>query len=123
MSSMPSFKDMPIWQRSMRFASEIYQLTAQLPATERLGVSNSLQQAAVALPTVLASGSLTGRDGFRSACLRGRQSAAEAETLLIIISQAYPAVPVDDLLAEVNDLQTALIGMAQRLNKQPPKSV
>ena len=114
---------MPIWQHAMRLVVDVYQLTAQLPATERLGLSTSLQQAAVTIPTLLASGSKAGRSGFQAALLRARQSAAEVETLLLITQQAYPAVPSDDLLAEASDIQAALTAMARRLAPQPPKSV
>lgn len=119
MPTITSFKDMPIWQRSMRLVAEIYQLTAQLPATERLGISTSLQQAALLLPVLLASGSKSGRSGFRTACLTARQSAAEVETLLLITQQLYPAVPVDDLLVETVDIQAALTTMAKRLGQSP----
>jgi four helix bundle protein len=112
---------MPIWQHAMRLVTEIYQLTAQLPATERLGISNSLQQAAVKIPVLLATGSKSGRAGFHAACLAGRQSAAEVETLLIIVQQAYPAIPVDDLLAEAGDIQHSLTAMARKLAPQTSK--
>ena len=123
MPTIPSFKDMPVWQRSMRLAADIYQITSQLPATERLGISSSLQSAAVQLPTVLAVGTKSGRSGFRQACISGRQSAAEVETLLILVQQAYPTVPVDDLLNESSEIQAALLNMAKRLAPKPPKTV
>jgi four helix bundle protein len=123
MPTIPSFKDMPIWQRSMQLVAEIYQVTAQLPAAERLGISSSLQQAAISLPTTIAGGTKSGRAGFRDACLAGRQTCAELETLLLIIQQAYPSVQVDDLLAEANDIQTTLADMSRRLEqKQAPKA-
>ncbi|HEX8182009.1 MAG TPA: four helix bundle protein [Candidatus Saccharimonadales bacterium] len=115
MPTTPSYKDMPIWQRSMQLAVDIYQLTSQLPATERLGLGATLQQAAVSIPTTIASGTKGGRSGFRAACLSGRQACAEVETLLLIIQQIYQTISVDDLLAETNDIQTALAGMAKRL--------
>lgn len=124
MSTMPSYKDMPLWQRSMGLVTEIYRLTAQLPAAERLGLSASLQQAAVSLPTGIATGTKNGRAGFRSACLSARQSATEVETLLMIVQQTYPSVPVDDLLAEISDIEAALTAMAKRLGtRTAPKTV
>ncbi len=112
---------MPIWQRSMQLVVEIYQLTAQLPAAERLGLSGSLQQAALRIPTGIASGTKAGRSGFRDACLSGRQSCAEVETLLMIVQQIYPTMPVDDLLAETSDITAALTGMAKRLDNPAGK--
>lgn len=119
MPHIASFKDMPLWQRSMQLAVDIYQLTAQLPATERLGLSANLQQSVIDIPTLIAAGTKRGRAGFLSACLTARQSASEVETLLLLIQQVYAALPVDDLLAEVADLQTGLTTTAQRLGHKP----
>ncbi len=108
----------------MRLTVDIYQLTAQLPTTERLGLSTSLQQAAVSMPSLLASGSKSGRRGFQEALIDARRAAAEVETLLIIVQQTYPSIPVDDLLTEIADLQTSLSIVAKRLsNPRTPKSV
>lgn len=124
MPTTPSFKDMPIWQRSMRLVAEIYQLTAQLPATERLGISSSLQQSAVTIPTLVAGGAKRGRSGFQDACLNARYHCAEVETLLLIIQQTYPTIPIDDLLAEIDELQHVFTDMARRLAaKQQPRTV
>lgn len=115
---------MPIWQRAMQLVTEIYQLTAQLPATERLGISNSLQQSAVSIPTLIASGSRSGRNGFKDAIYQARQHAAALETLLLIVQQAYPSIPVDELLNESADIQNGLTAMARRLSTAPaPKTV
>lgn len=123
MPTHPSFKDMPVWQRSMRLTADIYQITSQLPATERLGISTSLQSAAIQLPTAIALGTKSGRRGFQQACMTGRQAAAEIETLLILIQQIYPTVPVDDLLNESAEIQTVLLNMAKRLEPKPAKRI
>lgn len=124
MSAAHSFKEMPIWQHSLQFVVQIYHLTAQLPATERLGLSSSLQRAAIILPTLLGRGSQSGRRGFRESCIAARGSAAELETLLLISQQLYPAVTVDDLLLEISDMQVVFGNMAQRLATLPtPKTI
>ena len=127
MPTTTSFKDMPVWQRSIRLVAEIYQLTARLPASERLGLSGSLQQASLTIPTDISSGTKAGRSGFRTACLSARQSCAEVETLLIIVQQVYPTIPVDDLLSEMSEITDALTAMAKRLDspdqKRPRKTI
>ncbi len=123
MSTTSSFKDLPAWQQAMQLVVAIYQLTAQLPTTERLGLSGSLQQSALTVPTLLASGIKQGRDGFVKACLQARYNCAEVETLLYIAQQAYPTIPIDDLLAEVIDLQTVLTTMVKRLTQPSAKTV
>lgn len=125
MPSQISFKDLPLWQRSMGFVVDIYQLSSQLPASnERVTLTNSLQTASLAIPTLIATGSRRGRDGFRDACLSGRENCAEVETLLILVKNLYAGAPVDDLLAEIADIDSKLASMAKRLqNIAPKKSV
>jgi four helix bundle protein len=120
MSTIHTFKEMPLWQHCLRLAADIYQLTTSLPASERLGLGNSLQLAAVTLPSTLAKGATAGRSGFSEACTAARQSAIELETLLLISQQVYADIPVDDLLAEVEAIQTSLRNMAERLSAQQP---
>lgn len=117
MATITSYKDLAAWQHAMRLTAEIYQLTAQLPANERLGLSASLQQAAVDIPALLAAGSRRGRSGLKAACLNGVRAAAEVETLLLIVQQTYPSLPVDDLLVEISDIQNGLVQLARRLAK------
>ncbi len=116
-----SYKELPLWQRSIQLVVDIYQLTSQLPAAERLSLSTTLQQSAVSIPTILASGTRRGRTGFRLACLDARESIAELETQLIIAQQLYTNLPLGNLLDDVADLERATDVMIQRLASTKPK--
>lgn len=107
----------------MQLAAGMYQFTAHLPAAERLGLSSSLQQAAVSIPSLIAGGTKRGRSGFTEACQQARYHCAELETLLLITQQAYPTIPADDLLASVAELQAVLTDMVKRLTKPAPKAI
>jgi len=55
MSDKPHAKLM-VWQKSMDFAVEIYQLTKSFPAEEKFGMSAQLQRAAVSIPANISEG-------------------------------------------------------------------
>jgi four helix bundle protein len=118
MPTIPSFKDMPIWQRSMRLTIDILNIAAQLPPDTKPTLGVQLQQTAIDIPTLLASGSKRGKQGFQASLLRGRQSAAELECLMLIVQQAYPQMPIDDMIIESADIQTAFAAMSRRLSGQ-----
>jgi four helix bundle protein len=52
-----SFRDLTVWQRSMRLAEDIYAITANLPSEERFGLSIQLRKASVSIPSNIAEGS------------------------------------------------------------------
>jgi four helix bundle protein len=51
-----SFKDLCVWQESMKFAFEIYRVTATFPKHELYGLSQQLRRAAVSVPSNIAEG-------------------------------------------------------------------
>jgi len=118
MPSLPSFKEMPIWQRSMQLAVEVCQISLQLPTSNKLIVSANLQEAALAIPTTLARGSKGGRQNFARAVMSARQTAAELETLVILMQNLYDDGALVGLLDKTVALQQALDTMAHRLTSE-----
>jgi len=120
MSNTQSFKDMPLWQRSVELAIEICQVSAQLPNADKLILAAQLQEAALAIPTVLARGSKSGKQGFLAALASARQTAAELETLLVIMQNIYSGDAFVGLQDKTIELQSALVTMGQRLSENRP---
>lgn len=120
---MTSYKDSRIWQSAMQLAITIYSLTTGLPAVERLDLSTNLQRAAAAIPTHLASGSLS-RSQLIVGCQAAQSAAAELETLLLITGQAYPDIATDGTLDQLDDVQMQLSALSKRLSGEsgPPKT-
>jgi four helix bundle protein len=50
------FRDLLVWQRSMRLAEEIYAVTRTFPKEEMFGLANQLRRAAVSIPSNIAEG-------------------------------------------------------------------
>jgi four helix bundle protein len=83
-----SFKDLRVWQESMKFAVEVYRITAQFPRHELYGLSNQLRRAAVSIPSNVAEGKghRSGRE-FGNYLLHARGSLLEVQTQLMIAQE------------------------------------
>ena len=116
-----TFRDLIAWQKAMVLAKEVYQLTKELPDTERFGLVVQMRRAAVSIPSNIAEGH--GRES-RTDYLRflriARGSLMELQTQLILTSEmnlAHPPEPLQDLLAETDRVLQGLIRSLETLNK------
>jgi four helix bundle protein len=50
------FRDLLVWQRSMKLAQEIYSLTQGFPKNETFGLTSQLRRSAVSVPSNIAEG-------------------------------------------------------------------
>jgi four helix bundle protein len=80
-----TYRDLIVWQKSMRLVKEIYILSQHFPKNELYGLCPQMQRAAVAIPSNIAEGYWRGHKKeyvkFLSISLG---SAAELETQLLI---------------------------------------
>ena len=53
---MGTYKDLLAWQKSIKLAKAVYQLTANYPLDERFGLSNQMRRCAVSIPSNIAEG-------------------------------------------------------------------
>ncbi len=53
---MKSFRELVVWQRSMDFVSEVYQITSPFPDEEKFGLTNQIRRASVSIPSNIAEG-------------------------------------------------------------------
>ena len=51
-----SYRDLKVWQRSMKMVLAVYQLTARLPKQEMYGLTSQMRRAAVSVPSNIAEG-------------------------------------------------------------------
>jgi four helix bundle protein len=83
-----SYKDLEVWQLSLKFVKDIYQVTSDFPSSEKFGLAQQIRRAAVSIPSNIAEGQ------FRNSSKEFKQflsvalgSAAELETQLIIAGE------------------------------------
>ena len=75
------YRDLQIWQRSMRLARDIYAATETFPRSEQFGLVSQIRRAAVSVPSNIAEG--RGRMSDRSFALflsQARGSLYELQT-------------------------------------------
>ncbi len=53
---MHNFRDLKIWQRSMDFVVEVYEITKDFPAEERYGIISQQRRSAVSIPSNISEG-------------------------------------------------------------------
>ena len=51
-----SFRELLVWQKSMKLVTQIYKLTRTFPSFEMYGLANQIRRAAVAIPSNIAEG-------------------------------------------------------------------
>ena len=53
---LQSFRELVVWQKSMRLATDVYRLTQDFPRQEIYGLVSQLRRAAVSVPSNIAEG-------------------------------------------------------------------
>lgn len=79
-----SYKDLIVWQRAVKLADAVYEVTLGFPDYEKFSLANQLRRASVSIPSNIAEGSVRGKKDFARFILMARGSLAEVETQLII---------------------------------------
>lgn len=85
MKSARNFRDYPVWQDAVDFATQVYKITGDLPWFEKKGLCDQLQRAAVSISSNIAEGSARPSDAdFAHFLDMALGSASEVETQLLI---------------------------------------
>jgi len=83
-----TFKDLRVWQVAMKFAVDVYQVTARFPRHELYGLSQQLRRAAVSVPSNIAEGNGHPSDGeLGRLLLHARGSLLEVQTQIMIAKE------------------------------------
>jgi four helix bundle protein len=84
---MKTHKDLNVWQKSIEFVTELYEITAKFPSNELYGMVSQIRRASVSIPANLAEGAARNhRKEFIQFIGIAIGSASELETLLLISS-------------------------------------
>ena len=115
-----SYKDLKVWQKSMNLVTEIYNLTENLPQSEKYGLASQMQRAAVAIPSNIAEGQKRNyRKEFLQFLYISYSSGAELETQIEICKRLYNLKNLDYNKAEslLNEVMKMLNVMTSSLKK------
>lgn len=109
-----SFKDLIVWQKALQLAKETYKFTKQLPANETYGISSQLRRAAVSIASNIAAGAKRGTSkGFVQFLRIASGSAAEVETRILILNDAYPEIDSKQARSTLEEVQKMLTVMTR----------
>lgn len=118
------YKDLVVWQKAMRLATEIYKLTEKFPKEETFGLVSQMRRAAVAIPSNIAEGYRRKHLGEYIQFLAiSNGSAAELETQVTLAKQlnkidSLDYTQVDSLLEEILKMLNVLISKLERRKRQ-----
>lgn len=85
MTSVQSYKDLIVWQKSHVFAVSIYRATESFPRREDFGLTSQLRRAAVSIPSNIAEGYRRhSRKEYRQFLRIAFGSSGEVETQLLL---------------------------------------
>lgn len=120
MSSIASFKDLVVWQKSMLVVKEVYQISSQLPKHELYALGDQMRRCSVSIPSNIAEGCKRhNTKEFRQFCGIAQGSAAELETQLILVMDIYHIDGISTLLADLLEVQKMLTKLSQKLTHLP----
>ena len=116
---MRDFRKLDIWKRSFDLVIKLYQLTKQLPDSEKYGLASQITRAAVSIPSNIAEG--CGRSSnidlarFINISLG---SSFELETQIMLVKEIYGIEDSAELLEEINELQRMMNGFKTYLKSK-----
>ena len=56
MSSVNRYRELTVWQKSIKFVADIYKLTQKFPDIEKFGLTSQIRRSAVSIPSNIAEG-------------------------------------------------------------------
>ena len=118
LSSIQSYRDLVLWQRSMALAEVCYRATAEFPKDEIYGMTAQIRRAATSVPANIAEGHGRESTGSFVQFLRVAQgSLKELETHLLLVERVGIARTgvVEPVLAECDEIGRMLRALIRSL--------
>ena len=115
---MNNYKNLEIWQRSVKLATDIYEISKSFPVEEKYGLISQIRRCAVSVPSNIAEGA--GRDSnkdFKRFVNIAYGSLCELETQLII-AQNLELINLDThstLEDEIIEIQKMMYTFSKKL--------
>ena len=111
-----NYKELDVWQKSVAFTTELYEITSEFPDTERYGLTSQIRRAATSIAANIAEGWGRGSTGEYIQFLTvARGSLMELETHLIVACNLH-LLSTDELgavskqIEDVGKMLNRLIG-------------
>ncbi len=115
-----NFREYPVWQQAVEYATKIYQITAEMPYFEKKGLCDQLQRAVVSISSNIAEGSARPSDyDFTHFLDMALGSSYEVETQLLISNNiGYINLNIyEQLHEEIISIEKQLAGFISAVRK------
>ena len=122
-SSIQSYRDLVVWQKSMALAEEVYRLSRLMPKDEQYRLTSQLLRAVASVPANIAEGHARGtRKDYAKFVSISRGSTAEVETFLTLaVRVGLLAEPEDSKASALCDeVSKMLLSLHVRLREDQP---
>ena len=116
--SARNFRKYKVWQDAVDYATDIYEITGNMPWFEKKGLCDQLQRAAVSISSNIAEGAAKPSDTeFAHYLDHSLGSAFEVETQLLIANNIKYITPelYQGLLSKLQEIEKQLHGLINRL--------
>ncbi len=113
-----NFKDLIVWQKSIKLVKSVYEITKSFPADERFGLISQMRRAAVSIPSNIAEGQARrSTKEFVHFISNAEGSLAELETQLLIAEElTYADSSTNDTVFEsIHEIQRMLNALRRKL--------
>tara|TARA_R110002012_G_scaffold319389_2_gene539622 strand:+ start:6414 stop:6767 length:354 start_codon:yes stop_codon:yes gene_type:complete len=112
-------KDLDVWKKSMTLTGVVYQLTNELPKSERFGLISQMRRAAVSIPSNIAEGSARKSDKELIQFLMiALGSLSELETQYLLCVQLKFIKHDDEVMDSMTDVKKLLLGFRNYLKNK-----
>lgn len=112
-----SYKQLVVWQKSIKLVKEIYFVTEKMPKSELYCLSTQMRRSAISIPSNIAEGYKRRNLGEYVQFLSvADASAAELETQIIICKDIYSKIDFTSVGSILSEVQKMLITMIKKLN-------
>lgn len=115
-----NFRNYPVWQLSVDYATYIYKVTSEMPWFEKKGLCDQLQRATVSISSNIAEGAAKpSNTEFAHFLDHSLGSAFEVETQLLISKNiGYISEPLyNEMLSKLDEIEKQLHGLINTLRK------
>ena len=113
MSSIKSYKELIVWQKSMTLVKELYKITEHFPSSEQFGLTSQMRRASVSIPSNIAEGwGRLSRKNYIQFLRISRGSLFELETQILITKELKyinDSEDIEHLIIEISKMLNSLI--------------
>ncbi|MCE2743299.1 MAG: four helix bundle protein [Fluviicola sp.] len=110
-----NFRELKIWQESMKIVKSVYSLTSNLPSDERFGLVSQINRCSISIPSNIAEGSgRTSNKEFIHFLNISISSSFELETQLILANDLFNT-DSEEIIEKINELQKMIVGFKKSL--------